>query len=136
LKFFVDNCISPTFAEFLKAHGVDVVHLTDDFQPGTLDPIWIPKVCKQGRIILTCDKAQLKTKGKTVVELALIQKHRGRGFFFGNGFPMWSKWQQTACFFRAWEKIYNDIAPKMMLGELYAVNAEGKITQKHVRKVN
>jgi hypothetical protein len=128
--------MSWTFAEFLKTHAVDVVHLTDDFKPSTVDPIWIPKVCKEGRIIITCDKAQVKTKGKTLVECALIQRHRGRGFFFENGFPTWPIWKQTACFFRAWEKIYIEHAPTMMLGTLYGVSSEAKITQKHIRKVN
>jgi hypothetical protein len=138
LKFFLDVCLSPHFAEFLKGYQIDVVHpwVDRDLDPHAKDPVWIPKICKQGRIVLTSDKAQTKTKGKTIVELSLMQRYRGRGFYFENGFPGWPIWKQTACFFRAWEKIYTDYAPKMMLGELYGISADAKITQKHLQKVN
>ncbi|MGC2129097.1 MAG: DUF5615 family PIN-like protein [Candidatus Aquilonibacter sp.] len=135
MTFFLDACISPNFSAALKLFGEDVIHLTDLYRADTKDSEWIPRVCRDGLVVITADQAQIKTRGKTHVECALYQKYRGRAFFLPNGFSTWPIRKQLACFFRAWPAIAEQAA-KMQLGVFYDVLENGSLKQKHARKVN
>jgi hypothetical protein len=135
LTFFVDVCLSPNFAGSLRLFGEDIIYLTDLYRPDTKDRVWIPRVCKDGFIVLTADKAQIKVRGKTHVECALYQRHKGRAFFFPNGFSEWRIMRQIPCFFRAWPNIANE-AENMPKGSFFDALENGNIKPKHIRKVN
>jgi hypothetical protein len=135
LTFFLDACISQNFSASLKLFGEEVLHLQDLYPGDTKDTIWIPRVCREGHVVITADRAQTKVKGKTHAECALYQKHRGRAFFLPNGFSQWLIRKQIACFFRAWPAI-TDQAEKMALGTFYDVLENGTVKPKHIRKVN
>jgi len=127
--------VSPNFAASLKLFGEEIIYLTDLYPANTKDSVWIPRVCRDRLIVLTADRAQVKVRGKTHVECALYQAHRGRAFFFPNGFPEWKIMRQIPCFFRAWPVIF-ECAETMALGTCYDVFENGSIKQKHIRKVN
>jgi hypothetical protein len=135
LTFFLDVCLSPNFAGSLKLFGEDIIYLTDFYAADTKDRIWIPRVCRDRFVVLTADKAQVKVRGKTHVECALYQRHRGRVFFFPNGFPEWLIMRQIPCFFRAWPNIRKE-AEGMPLGTFFDVLENGSLKQKHIRKIN
>jgi hypothetical protein len=135
LTFFLDTCLSVNFAVSLKLFGEDVIHLDDLYNSNQKDPAWIPRVCRDGMIVITADQAQMKVRGKTVVECALYQKHRGRAFFLPNGFSEWLIRKQLACFFRAWPAIV-EAAEDMQRGTFYDVTESGVVKPKHVKKVN
>ena len=135
MTFFLDNCICPHFAVLLKAFGEDAQHLSERFTPDTSDADWIPKICKERRIIITGDKAQFKGKGKTLVEARLYQKHRGIAYYLASGCTEAPRWRQTALFFRCWEKIIEH-APSAKRGDVFSVSITGHIEKKHLMKVN
>jgi hypothetical protein len=135
LKYFLDACISNHFASSLREFGEDVEHLNERYKKDPGDKIWIPEICKEGRIIITCDLAQTKVRGKTAVECRLYQRHRGIAYFLPRSFSGWLIWRQAAVFFRCWEAIVTESAAAKR-GELFDVSDTGKIAPKHIRKVN
>lgn len=51
------------------------------FKPGELDPIWLPRICQQGWIILTKDKGIRYNQ----LEIKAICADNAREFFFRSG---------------------------------------------------
>jgi hypothetical protein len=135
LKFFLDNCVCPHFSTLLKAFGIDVQSVQERYGHDPTDPIWIPEICKEGRIIITGDRAQMKGRGKTIVECRLYQKHRGIAYFLPPACTNAMRWRQTTIFFRCWEKIIEHAATAKR-GQVFDVSATAEIVQKHVRKVS
>ena len=133
MTYFIDADISIRFAEALRVFHVDVDHLFHRFKANARDSIWLPEICKEGRIIISCDKSQTKYKGKTAIELGILKRRRGRAFYLEAGFSQWGIWKQASCFFRCWETI-DQIAPSMKPGDIYYLSESGKPTQKHFRK--
>jgi hypothetical protein len=136
LKFFFDHCVCKRFPQALRAFDIDAEHLLERYPSGDPgDKVWIPEVCKAGFIIITADSAQVKTRGKTIVECRLYQAHKGIAFFFPRGFPQMPLWPQTAAFFRAWVNIA-DGAANAKPRDLFDVSSTGSVAKKHIRKVN
>lgn len=52
MRFFLDNCLPPSFAPALTIlaarQGNDIVHLRDRFDPATPDPEWIRALGREG----------------------------------------------------------------------------------------
>lgn len=135
MKYFLDACISQRIASALREFDEDVEHLNERYKKDSGDKIWIPEICKEARIIVTCDVAQTKVRGKTAVECHLYQRHRGIAYFLPRSFSGWLIWRQAAVFFRCWESIVAE-AQTAKRGELFDVSETGKIAVKHIRKVN
>jgi hypothetical protein len=135
LTFFTDVSLSPNFAASLKLFGEEIIHLTDLYPADTKDRVWIPRVCRDQLIVLTADRSQIKVRGKTHIECALYQRHRGRVFFFPNGFSEWLIMRQIPCFFRAWPIIKKE-SGDLGLASFFDVFENGSVKRKHIRKVN
>jgi hypothetical protein len=59
LKFFVDHCLSPKYAQILGAMGLcDVTSLREHFPENTQDVVWIKELGARGWILLTKDRSQ------------------------------------------------------------------------------
>lgn len=55
MKFFVDECVGPTVAQWLKQNNYDVISSYDDLL-GLDDNSVLKKALLETRIIITCDK--------------------------------------------------------------------------------
>ena len=97
MKFFLDNNISPTFADALKIlaekHGYEVVALRDKFAKDTPDLVWIDALAKESDwTVISADHFK-KSKG---LERLAIQKAGLKVFVLSTA---WAKHQY-------WDKAY------------------------------
>ena len=79
MKFFIDNNLGPQLADGMKGFGENVMHLQDEFPPGTIDTEWIPYVGKNNLFLVTRD---LKVRWRPYERKAL-KEHKVGVFFLG-----------------------------------------------------
>lgn len=65
----------------LKDAGMSVEAYPDCFEPGMLDPAWIPIVVERGQVILTKDTMI----GRRINEQVAIAQARAKAFMFASG---------------------------------------------------
>ena len=106
MRFFLDNCLSPRYAQSLnilsERDGHKVVHLVDMFDRAETDLVWIRRLGKESdwiivsgdtRILRTPQlKAEWLTSGLTA-------------FFLGPGWMNVTYWVQAAMLLRWWPSI-------------------------------
>lgn len=108
MKFFLDNNLSPRFAEGLRAFlqrpdEHEIKHLSEKFANRSIeDEDWIRALGREGDwAIISADPRILRAKG----ELAAWQESRLTSFFFGGGWASLSYWNQVADLVRWWPMI-------------------------------
>ena len=55
MKFLVDNALSPLFAQFLRDHGHDAVHVRDCDLQGATDVVIFTRAANERRVIVSAD---------------------------------------------------------------------------------
>jgi predicted nuclease of predicted toxin-antitoxin system len=55
VKFLVDNALSPLFAQFLRDHGHDAVHVRDDDLQGPTDVVIFTRAANEERVVVSAD---------------------------------------------------------------------------------
>jgi hypothetical protein len=73
LKILFDECLGKPMMEELKQQLLPddplFAHLTDFFSSGTPDSEWIPKLAKDGWIVISTDGAKKKNRGGKLPEI-------------------------------------------------------------------
>jgi hypothetical protein len=106
VRFFLDNCLSPLYAQSLNVlserDGHSVVHLSEMFERSVTDPTWIRALSKEGDwIIVSGDTRILKTP-----ELKAEWLNSGlTAFFLASGWMNVKYWPQAAMLVRWWPSI-------------------------------
>ncbi|MFL6195177.1 MAG: hypothetical protein ACJ75H_13465 [Thermoanaerobaculia bacterium] len=106
MKFFLDNCLSPRYAQSLhilsERDGHSVVHLMDKFDRDATDPTWIRGLSREGDwVIVSGDTRILKTP-----QLKAEWLSSGlTAFFLGSGWMNLAYWPQAGLLVRWWPSI-------------------------------
>ncbi len=129
MRFFFDNCISSNLTTALRLiddgrHEIE--HLTDRFDEGTKDEVWIPKIAAdRGLIIVSADPAITTAKKQKEVWRSV----RLTSFFFGAGFTERHRVVQAAELLRLWPDICR-LAQESSAGTGYLMPFKSKAPQK------
>ena len=103
MRFFLDNCISPTHARALAVLGeiqeYEIVHLRDRFRPETPDEDWIRELSNEGGwVIVSGDPRISRSK-----PIRTVWRESGiTAFFFGDGWASRKYWNQAADLVKWW----------------------------------
>lgn len=104
IRFFVDENFGTNLVTGLRDLGyTNIEHLTETFDPGTIDEIWLDYVGKKGYILITKDK-KIRKNPK---EKATLIKHKIVAFYLGGSqmgtkdiskqlINAWNKMEDTA----------------------------------------
>jgi hypothetical protein len=111
VRFFLDNCLSPRYAESLHIlsdrDGHEVTHLKDKFERDVRDPVWIRKLGEEKEwVIVSGDTRIIRTPQLKAEWLA-----SGLTAFFLS--PRWMHakyWPQIGMLLRWWPKILEQSA--------------------------
>jgi hypothetical protein len=106
VKFFLDNCLSPRYAQSLhilsERDGHAVVHLMDKFDRAATDPTWIQGLGEERDwVIVSGDTRILKTPQLKAEWLASGLT----AFFLGSGWMNATYWAQVGMLLRWWPGI-------------------------------
>lgn len=106
MRFFLDNCLSPRYAQSLNAlserDGHNVLHLEDKFPRNSPDVAWLRALGEEGDwIIVSGDTRILKTP-ELRREWA---KTRLTAFFLGRGWMNIPYWPQAILLVRWWPSV-------------------------------
>lgn len=55
MKFLVDNALPPLFAQLLRSHGHDVVHVRDYQLQSATDVVIFRRAAEEGRVVVSAD---------------------------------------------------------------------------------
>lgn len=121
MTYFFDNCIAPPIAEALRALGVEVKVLREEFAQAAKDVAWMPVVAAKGWIAIT-DDHRIRTRP---AEKAVREKAGLRTVFIPPGVVQLTFWAQAAWFVARWPAIEAG-TEKMKRGECVVVQMNGK----------
>jgi hypothetical protein len=99
MKFFFDNNLGNNLVVGLRAFGEDVIHLTDEFSPGTPDEIWLKEIGEKGYVLITRDERVRWNPA----EITAFCKYKVGAFFLGG--KSLTKWQIIQQLIRNWIQI-------------------------------
>ena len=99
MRFFIDNNLSVSLAEGMKAFGENVEHLQDHFRPDTPDTEWLEYIGKEGIFLITRDD---RIRWNPAERRALLKFRVGAFFLGGKNLDRWSLVQQLV---RNWPRI-------------------------------
>jgi hypothetical protein len=106
LKFFLDNCISPVYADAIavlaKIQQYDIVHLSQQFDRDTKDVVWIRALSEEPNTVIVSGDPRI-SRGKAEREAWL--ESRLTAFFFGEKWASKSFWKQAADLIKWWPEI-------------------------------
>ena len=126
MKFFLDNCIAPVYAEALnilaKKQGYPIVHLREKFPPSTKDPAWIRALADEGEWIIVSGDPRI-SRGKA--EREAWHESRLTAFFFGSGWSSRSYWNQAEDIVHWWPRIVLE-AEKAPRGKGFLIPLNGR----------
>jgi hypothetical protein len=126
VRFFLDNCSAPVYAEVLKLlakqQGYPIVHLREKFAPNTKDPDWIRALADEEDWVIVSGDPRI-TRGKA--EREAWRESRITAFFFGHGWSSRSYWHQAEDLVRWWPKIVLE-AEKAPRGKGFLIPLNGK----------
>lgn len=126
MRFFLDNCIAPVYAEVLKLlaekQGYPIVHLREKFSSDTKDEDWIRTLAVEEDWIIVSGDPRI-TRGKT--EREAWRESRITAFFFGHGWSSRSYWNQAEDIVHWWPRIVLE-AEKAPRGKGFLIPLKGK----------
>lgn len=131
LTFFLDENMSPCLAPLLNhlaRGGHSVCHLSEHFQRGTKDEVWIPEVGKNGWILIGGDGRQFSIPQQR----QLLQEYRVTAFCMYGRFMKANGYEQTWRLVRAWPDVVK-AAEKARPGTWFDI-AEGCKVEPHGKK--
>lgn len=107
MRFFLDNCLSPKFAQALSIlaspwQDYPIVHLTEKFERDTPDTTWIGLLAKEGDWVIVSGDYRI---ARSKVEQAAWHESGLTAFFFGDPFSKKNSWTQAEEIVRWWPKI-------------------------------
>jgi PIN like domain len=106
LKFFLDNCLSPRYAQSLHAlserDGHEVVHLQDKFPRSSPDRDWLRDLGAEGDWVVVSGDTRIVKIPELKAEWA---RARLTAFFLGQGWMNIPYWDQAVLLVRWWPKI-------------------------------
>lgn len=120
MRFFFDENLSPHLVAGLRGFGEDVVHLTDEFAPGTRDVDWLEVIGNKGWPLVSKDERIRYNKG----EREQITRHSVSAFFLGG--KKMSRCETIQQVVRAWPEMKKWVA-KSRTPFLAKVSRHGKI---------
>lgn len=106
MRFFLDNCLSPRYAQSLhilsERDGHKVVHLREMFDRDATDPTWITGLKAEGDWIIVSGDTRIP---KTPELKAEWLKSGLTAFFLGSGWMNVTYWAQIGLLLRWWPGI-------------------------------
>jgi hypothetical protein len=127
MTIFLDNMISPCFAEALRALEQDVCALREKFPPDTLDTVWLTKLGERGWPLITLDRRILSRPQ----ELLALRQAGVTAFFLGPFFSKAAFWDQAVWLLRHWPK-FRDVTAALVKGACFTVQQNGKMTPRQL----
>ena len=122
MKFFIDNNLSPHFAEGMKGFREDVTHLKECFPQDIADIDLLKKIGKNGWILITKDKRMKRVNA----EKAAYKKYSVGGFVLvGQNLDRCSIYESLI---KNWRDI-KEKAKKTNRPFMYKIRARGKIVK-------
>jgi hypothetical protein len=100
LTFFIDNNLSPSLAEGLRAFGQDVHHLREDFAPDTADEAWLPVIAQWEWYLISRDKKIASNHAKRAALMGL-----GLGAFLFTLKRNPSYWEWVEIIIKRWSEL-------------------------------
>jgi len=106
VRFFLDNCLSPRYAQSLHAlserDGHRVVHLQDQFPRNSPDVTWLRGLGTEGDWVIVSGDTRIVKTPELKAEWA---RTRLTAFFLGPGWMNIPYWEQAVLLVRWWPKI-------------------------------
>ncbi|HLK13370.1 MAG TPA: hypothetical protein VKT78_01075 [Fimbriimonadaceae bacterium] len=124
--FFADKNFPGTLADFLRR--LDCHEFTyllweyPDGDPG--DDVWIPEVAAKEWIIFGRDRDILTNQA----EYEILRKHKARAIFLSGRFDHMTRFDQTVCFFKCWERLCLK-SRSMAPGDVLIMQKQGQIVK-------
>jgi len=120
VKYFLDNCISYRFADMLRALGVDIVALREEYPENTEDVELFKKLHGRKLVFITTNTSQ-----RTRLHEARALKASGvTSLFLAPFFEKMRFWDQAIWMVRYWPKI-TAFAEHMELGVCAEIKQNG-----------
>jgi len=111
VRFFLDNCLSPRYAQALLAlserEGHTVVHLEDKFPRNSPDKVWIRGLSEEGGWTIVSGDTRILKHPELKREWA---QSRLTAFFLGHGWTNLQYWPQAVLLVRWWPNIIEQAA--------------------------
>jgi len=106
VRFFLDNCLSPRYAQALQSlsekDGHKVVHLQEKFLRDSPDKVWIQGLRDEGDWIIVSGDTRIVRNSELKREWA---QSRLTAFFLGHGWMNLKYWPQAILLVRWWPAI-------------------------------
>lgn len=103
MKFFIDNCISPVYAQALavlaEVQRHDIHHLRDFFSPDVKDIDWIRALGDDGGWVIVSGDPRIS---RSKAERAAWHESGLTAFFFADDFGTRSFWKQAEAIVHWW----------------------------------
>jgi len=116
--FFFDENLPPWLAKGMKEFGEDAVHISQEFEGGTEDEVWLPVIGGRGWFLISRDR-RIRTRP---AELKAYRTHRVGGFVLtGKDVNGWGIVEQVV---RNWRRI-KELAYKTERPFLFKVPPKG-----------
>ncbi len=123
MKYFLDNCISPTLAAMLRALGEDVEALRDHFPEDIDDVSLFSQLAGQDLVFLTTDTSQLTRKN----EARALKQAKVTALFLGPFFGKMKLWPQASWLVSRWPQIKR-AAESLTKGSCAEVKQNGTVS--------
>lgn len=126
MRFFADNCISPTYVRAIRVlaevQKYEIVHLRERFSPATADVDWIRALGSEADwVIISGDPRISRSKG----ERAAWHESGLTAFFFADGWASKSFWKQAEDMVHWWPDVVLT-ARETVPGSGYLIPVKGK----------
>ncbi len=122
IRLLADNDISSNVVAALNAAGIKAIRaLSQEFDPGTADEIWVPEAVRRNYVCLSCDRKML-TRPDVV---SFLEKRTARIVFLPAAFNQYRVRQKLIWLLRYWDKI-EEFAASLSPGELVEISTRGK----------
>jgi PIN like domain len=123
LKFLIDNCLSPKYAQILGFLTIgDVIALREEFPANAADPVWIKEIGLKGWALVSVDRNQLRTEA----EKKAISAGGAIGIYLNKKFNHMLLSEQAWRLMKAWPAIVK-VASSAIKGSCYLVSENGKV---------
>jgi hypothetical protein len=122
MTLFLDNDLSPALAEVLRQVDADAVHLREKFDPATPDEEWLPRVAREGWVLVTADERMRKRPAQRLV----LQACGITGLFLFKGFLRLQKREQVAWFVKHLTGIEEQVG-RLPAGTSARIHQNGKV---------